>query len=88
MPADVIRNIALKLTPENIANFCAASMTFNKMICKSLHFWYNKLYKDFPNMQQFHNDISDPKFVYKELYNLKQIGIKRVLSKSISEPLI
>lgn len=48
LPNDVIRQMALDLTSEDIFNLCLTNKRFNKVICDDENFWRNKLKRDFP----------------------------------------
>jgi len=58
VPPDIIRNIALSLSLEEIAIFCRTSRNFNAAVCSSDSFWAHMLQQNYPLLI---NDLRDDK---------------------------
>jgi len=80
MAPDIIRNIALSLSLENIAAFCRTSHHFNAAVCDNDSFWRHKLQQDYPlltdNLRYTRGEILLPvRFSsFKELYRFASGG--------------
>jgi hypothetical protein len=62
LPIELIQQISLDLTYDEIRKFCRTSKRFEKIVCNNDIFWRDKLAQDFPNL---------PKEIY-ERENLKK----------------
>lgn len=86
MSPDIIRLIALELKPTEFTKLCQTSFTFYTIICKAKSFWYQKLYRDFPDTKKF--SITNPKLLYRDLVKVQTDGyVEDVLNLKIKEPL-
>jgi hypothetical protein len=48
IPADVIRQASLELSPRDVLSLCLSKKSFSKAICNSDVFWRNKIKVDYP----------------------------------------
>jgi len=69
-PKDIAVEIALRLKPRDLLNYCLANKQYNNNICNSRDFWFKKLSLDYPEeLLEFYQTkvpIKDPKAKYIE----------------------
>lgn len=68
MNKDILIKMALELEPKDLFNLCLSSQKFNKYICNNEIFWYQKLRRDMPNVENY-KEISGTK-TYKDAYKI------------------
>ena len=82
---DLKRELALKLSPPDLINFCLSNKGLNKEICDSKDFWRQKLIIDYPKVFNYYNDnkliIINPK----NLYIRKSTEVFRMIEKFVKE---
>jgi hypothetical protein len=65
---DIRRQLALKLSPPDLINFCLTSKENNEEICNSKDFWRQKLSIDYPEFFRYYQvnnlTLSNPKNTY------------------------
>jgi hypothetical protein len=68
IPSDVIRHIALFLSPRDVLSLCLSGKRFNDIIGNCSSFWRNKIKIDFPKqIYSVNNYQKNPKHLYKKL---------------------
>lgn len=55
LSSDVLRKVALELSPRDLLSLCLTNKKFNEKVCKSKAFWQNKILIDYP--RQTYNPV-------------------------------
>ena len=88
LPKDVVIEMALNLSPDDLINLCSVSKSLNR-ICNSNDFWRRKLEKDYPE-EVFHSYITEipienPKQIYINKFTFVTKKIHIFIPNFISE---
>lgn len=76
LPDETIFDIALNLSPNNIANLCRTDTRFNAIVCNDNYFWENKFKRTFGDVN-FH--VDDWKSLYMNAGNVtKFLGVSEL----------
>jgi hypothetical protein len=72
LPKDVLVLLAMEMSYPEILKFCQTNKNINRAVCKNNYFWRNKLYKDYPSLEE-----KD----YLKVYSYIALG-KKILDKT------
>jgi len=78
---NVLFNLVLKLSLEDISKFCLLSKRFNELICESSDFWRIKLFQDF----NFKTEEKNTKKIYQDILENKNYCNRLLLEGKVKE---
>lgn len=85
LPKDVRFEIAMKLKPYELINFCISEKKQNREICESEVFWRRKLEKDYPEEFKSNKMVKNSKQRYMERFTYVSRAIEKFIPQLITD---